>query len=243
MTDQMSTGTTEALPLGELVADVEPAAAPEPRPFTGRYAALHPVDPDNDVDELFANSHGSPEKERIWTYMPYGPFDGRRAMHIWLSGCRDMAGVLFFTVRDTGLNQRVGMMSLLNIVPAMRSIEMGNIWYSPRVHRTGVNTEVAYLMLCELFDRLRYRRVEWKCDALNARSRKAALRLGFSFEGIFRQHFVIKNRNRDTAWFAMIDRDWPGIKRNMERWLTATAGAVSLTALNERHLHPPCLAT
>jgi RimJ/RimL family protein N-acetyltransferase len=101
----------------------------------------------------------------------------------------------------------------------MRHLELGNIWYSPRAQRTRANTESVYLMLREAFDMLGNRRVEWKCDALNARSRAAAERLGFTFEGIFRQHMIIKGRNRDTAWYSMLDREWPAVRANVERWL------------------------
>ncbi|UCD78957.1 MAG: GNAT family N-acetyltransferase, partial [Desulfobacterales bacterium] len=119
-------------------------------------------------------------------------------MQKWLRDCEDSTDPLFLAVTSRDLNQRVGMVSFLNIVPRMRCLELGNIWYSPTVHHTKVNTETIYLMLSEAFDVLKYRRIEWKCDALNARSRAAALRLGFSFEGIFRQHYIIKGRNRDT---------------------------------------------
>ena len=172
--------------------------------------------------------------------MAYGPFGQKEAMLDWLKGCEASTNMSFFTVISKALNQRVGMISILNIVAQMRTLELGNIWYSPAVHFTKVNTEVVYLMLNELFDRLKYRRVEWKCDALNARSRKAALRLGFSFEGIFRQHFIVKNRNRDTAWFAMLDKDWSGIKANMEKWLYAGQSDISLSALNRALLSPTC---
>jgi RimJ/RimL family protein N-acetyltransferase len=155
-------------------------------------------------------------------------------------GCEASTNMSFFTVISKELNQRVGMMSICNIIPQMKTLELGNIWYSPIVHFSKVNTEVVYLMLSEIFDKLKYRRVEWKCDALNARSRAAALRLGFSFEGIFRQHFIIKNRNRDTAWFAMIDKHWSDIKTNMEKWLYAGASDISLSALNKVLLSPSC---
>ena len=115
----------------------------------------------------------------------------------------------------------------------LRCLELGNIWYSPIVQRTNVNTETIYLMLSEAFDNLEYRPVAWKCDARNARSRSAALRLGFSFEGIFRQHYIIKGRNRDTAWFAMLDEDWAAVKRNLNRWLYPGENKVSLAELNQ----------
>jgi RimJ/RimL family protein N-acetyltransferase len=125
------------------------------------------------------------------------------------------------------------LVSFLNIVPDMRRLELGHIWYGLAAQRTKINTETIYLMLRETFDGLNYRRAEWKCDALNARSRAAALRLGFRYEGIFRQHMIYKGRNRDTAWYAMMDHEWPRIKANMERWLESDPGAISLSALNK----------
>lgn len=229
-----------ALPIGPIVENTQPAPIPPKKSYAGEFVTLHPVDPANDVDELFLNSHGSEEKERLWTYMAYGPFSKKDDMLNWLKGCEAATGMSFYTVISKALNQRVGMISILNINSQMKTLELGNIWYSPKVHFTKVNTEVVYLMLNEIFDKLQYRRVEWKCDALNARSRTAALRLGFSFEGIFRQHFIVKNRNRDTAWFAILDNDWPDIKENMERWLYAGEADISLTALNKTLLSPTC---
>jgi len=222
----------EDLPLGELVEDAAPAAAPGRKAYEGRFVSLDPVDPEKDAAELYRHSHGSPQNNRLWTYMAYGPFAQEAAMQRWLQGCKASTDPLFLTVRSKELNQRVGVVSFLNIVSRMRSLEVGNIWYAPIVQHTNVNTETIYLMLCEAFDVLNYRRVEWKCDALNARSRNAALRLGFSFEGIFRQHYIIKGRNRDTAWFAVLDREWPAVKGNMERWLYSGEEGLSLTALN-----------
>jgi RimJ/RimL family protein N-acetyltransferase len=220
------------LPLGEWVEDTAPAAPPGRKVYEGRFVNLHPVDPEKDAAELYRHFHGKPQNDRVWTYMAYGPFEDEAAMQQWLRGCESSTDPLFLTVGSKELNQRVGAVSFLNIVSRMRSLEVGNIWYAPIVQHTKVNTETIYLMLCEAFDVLNYRRVEWKCDALNARSRKAALRLGFSFEGIFRQHYIIKGRNRDTAWFAMLDCDWPAVKRNLERWLYSGANKLSLTELN-----------
>jgi len=233
MRREYDTRIYEDLPLGEWVENSTPAQSPGRRLYEGRYVNLAPVDPEKDIVELYRNSHGSKEKAGLWTYMAYGPFSDEMDMQAWLSGCEASADPLFLTVTSKDLNQRVGMVSFLNIAPRMRSLELGNIWYSPLVQHTKINTETVYLMLSEAFDALLYRRVEWKCDALNARSRAAALRLGFSFEGIFRQHYIIKGRNRDTAWFAMIDRDWPSIKRNMNRWLYSDENKVSLAGLNQ----------
>jgi len=220
------------LPLGEWVENAAPAQPPERKRYTGRFVSLSPVDPENDATELYRNSHGSEAKTRLWTYMAYGPFSDAADMRQWLRGCAASTDPLFFTVSAKDLNRRVGVVSFLNIASRMRCLEVGNIWYSPIVHHTKVNTETIYLMLSEAFDGLKYRRVEWKCDALNARSRAAALRLGFSFEGIFRQHYIIKGRNRDTAWFAMLDRDWPAVKSNLKCWLYSDEKMMSLTELN-----------
>lgn len=223
----------EDLPLGELVENSAPPRPPGRKPYDGRYVNLSPVVPAKDVAELYRNSHGSEKKARLWTYMPYGPFTDEPEMQEWLRGCEASTDPLFLTVKSKEFNRRVGVVSFLNIVPRMRCLEVGNIWYSPLVQHTKVNTETIYLMLGEAFDVLKYRRVEWKCDALNARSRAAALRLGFSYEGLFRQHYIIKGRNRDTAWFAMLDRDWPSVKSNMNRWLYSDENRTSLTELNQ----------
>ena len=199
----------------------------------GKFITLSPVNPQTDVAELYACSHGSHIKEQIWTYMSYGPFDSTNSMQTWLEEGAGSEDPLFFTVHHHESKQRVGMVSFLNIVSDMRRLELGHLWYSPNSQRSNVNTEAIYLMLCEAFDRLKYRRVEWKCDSLNERSRAAALRLGFKFEGIFRQHIIVKGRNRDTAWYSMLDSEWTAIKKNMEMWLYQNPDRkLSLTALN-----------
>jgi RimJ/RimL family protein N-acetyltransferase len=149
--------------------------------------------------------------------MSYGPFRSPEQMARWLEGCARSRDPLFFTVGVAG--RPVGMTSFLNIVPKWRRLELGHIWLAPEVQRSHVLTEMAYLMLRHAFDELGYRRVEWKCDTLNERSRLAAQRLGFAFEGIFRQHMIIKGRNRDTAWFAMLDSDWKRIGPALRTWL------------------------
>jgi RimJ/RimL family protein N-acetyltransferase len=219
------------LPVGPPVSSSGPAEPPARAPLIGRQVTLVPLVA-GDAPELFAASHGSDQHLRLWTYMFNGPFASAAAMGEWLGQCEASRDPLFFTVTTTETPaRRVGMASFLSIVPAMRRLELGHIWYTPAVQRTAINSEAIYLMLAEAFDRRGYRRVEWKCDALNARSRAAALRLGFRFEGIFRQHMIIRGRNRDTAWFAMLDRDWPAVKANMERWLYQDQ-TLSLTELN-----------
>jgi RimJ/RimL family protein N-acetyltransferase len=124
------------------------------------------------------------------------------------------------TVESRGAGP-VGMAAFMNIVPEHRRLEIGHIWYAPSAQRTEANTEAAYLMMREAFDELGYRRVEWKCDALNERSRAAALRLGFAFEGVFRKHMIVRGRSRDSAWFSLLDAQWPAARAALERWLDA----------------------
>jgi RimJ/RimL family protein N-acetyltransferase len=219
------------LPVGSAVPDGE-ARRPSRRELVGSFVSAVPVDPDVHAEALWACSHGDERTEALWTYMPYGPFPDVGAMRGWLERCAASEDPLFFAVIDRTSAGPVGMASMLNVDPAMRHLELGHIWYGPAAQRSPANTETAYLLLREAFEELGHRRVEWKCDALNERSRAAALRLGFTFEGIFRQHMIVKGRNRDTAWFAMLDAEWRGRKANIERWLASEPGSVSLTELN-----------
>ena len=181
---------------------------------------VRPLDPEVDAETLWDVSHDrSPQADRLWTYM-YDPFADRAAMRAWLDGCAATSDPLFMTVESRGSGP-VGMAAFMNIVPEHRRLEIGHIWYAPSAQRTEANTEAAYLMLREAFDELGYRRVEWKCDALNERSRAAALRLGFTFEGVFRKHMIVGGRSRDSAWFSLLDVEWPAARDALERWLDA----------------------
>ncbi len=221
------------LPIGYPVESPAELLRPGTGTYQGKFVSLAPVKPDKDVAELFECSNASPEFEQLWTYMPYGPFKSPQVMREqYLDVCASSTDPLFLTVTDKVSGQKRGVVSFLNIVPEHLRLELGHIWYSPLVQRGKVNTEVIYLMLSEAFDRLKYRRVEWKCDALNARSRAAAQRLGFSFEGIFYKHVINKGRNRDTAWLAIMDDDWIKIKPNLERFLYGEEDAFSLTKAN-----------
>lgn len=220
-------------PLGTPLKSLAHVALPRQTNYAGEFVVLSRVDPKADVEELYACSHGTDMKERIWTYMSYGPFDSIYGMRQWLEVRSTSKDPLFFTVFHRESKRRVGMVSFLNIMPDMRRLELGHIWYSLDAQRSSVNTECIYLMLCEAFDRLKYRRVEWKCDSLNERSRFAAIRLGFQFEGVFRQHMIIKGRNRDTAWYSILDNEWIDVKRNIEMWLYENPDQqLSLTTLN-----------
>ena len=219
--------------VGTAVKPITHADVPQRTDYVGKFIVLSPINPQADAKELYSCAHGSNTKEQIWTYMGYGPFDSIHGLRRWLEVGENSKDPLFFTVHRRESKHRVGMVSFLNIMSNMRRLELGHIWYSLDAQRSNVNTESVYLMLCEAFDRLKYRRVEWKCDSLNERSRSAAIRLGFRFEGIFRQHMIVKGRNRDTAWYSILDNEWAEVKKNMEMWLYQNPDQqLSLTTLN-----------
>jgi RimJ/RimL family protein N-acetyltransferase len=208
------------LPVGEPVEPLPSGRAPERAAIPGRYARLEPLDPARHAASLFACSHGRAEDAALWTYMAYGPFPDQGAFESWAEDRARSTDPLFFAIIGEASAAASGMASWLNIVPTHGTIEIGHIWFSPPLQKTRAATEAIFLMIRHAFDDLRYRRIEWKCDSLNQASRRAALRFGFSYEGTFRQHMVVKGRNRDTAWFAMLDREWPAIRTAFERWLS-----------------------
>ena len=222
---------SERQAMGERV-EVGAASLPAAEVIEGRFVRLEPLDPDAHAAALYERSHASPDDEAIWTYMTYGPFDDFEQMRAWLAASASSSDPLFFTVVELATDAPAGVVSLMNIDVAMRRLELGHIWYVRSAQRGRANTEAAFLLLREAFERWGYRRAEWKCDALNARSRAAAERLGFTFEGVFRSHMIVKGRNRDTAWFSMLVEEWPARRRAMQRWLDAEPGSVSLASLN-----------
>lgn len=196
----------------------------------GRHVTLTRLNPHDDVDELYEASHGKEDYGAVWKYLHAGPFADTKSMHTWLLARNLRDADRFFCVASRELQRKVGMIGLMNISTEDGRAELGTIWYSPVVQRTKVNSEAVYLLLRHLFDELQYRRIEWKCDNRNDASKRAALRMGFTYEGLFRQHMVVKGRSRDTAWFAMVDAEWPRRKMNFERFLDAEN--ISLSYLN-----------
>lgn len=192
---------------------------PTPQLFTGQFVTLTPLDVDADVAELFAISHVDDETRKLWRYMPRGPFADVQDQAAFLREWQATPNVVAFTVREAATKKPLGSISIMSIRAEHGVAELGNIWYAPGAQRTKANTEACYLLLRYCFEELGYRRMEWKCDSRNEPSRNAALRLGFTFEGIFRQHMLIKGENRDTAWFAMLDHEWPQIASAMRHWL------------------------
>jgi len=192
---------------------------PSPQIFEGRFVTLTPLDVPADVAELFAISHVDETTRKLWRFMPRGPFADAQDQAAFLREWQATPNVIAYTVRDAERSRCLGSISLMSIRAEHGVAELGNIWYSPSAQRTKANTESCYLLLRYCFEQLGYRRMEWKCDARNEPSRNAALRLGFTFEGIFRQHMIIKGENRDTAWFSMLDHEWPQIATAFHRWL------------------------
>tara|TARA_Y100001947_G_scaffold24344_1_gene18028 strand:+ start:55 stop:762 length:708 start_codon:yes stop_codon:yes gene_type:complete len=204
-------------PIGFSIGDWTPPVRPPGEPMIGRYCRLERLDADRDGPSLF-DAYTLDSEDRNWTYLAQGPFENYAEFHIWLSGMAKLDDPFFFTIIDAESQTSVGIASYLRITPPAGSIEVGHIHYSPLLQRTPAATEAMYLMMKQAFA-LGYRRYEWKCDALNAPSRMAAQRLGLSYEGVFRQATVYKQRNRDTAWYATIDREWPDLKQAFEQWL------------------------
>jgi RimJ/RimL family protein N-acetyltransferase len=184
----------------------------------GERVKLVPVSAEH-ADELFVAGHGG--DARLWEYLPYGPFSGVEEMRLWLAACAASEDPRFFAIVSQEGGRAVGMASYLRFAPDHRVVEIGHIWFGDELQRTPAATEAIYLLAAHAFDELKVRRLEWKCDADNERSRRAADRFGFTFEGVFRQHMLVKDRNRDTAWYSLLDGEWPAVRAAFEAWLDA----------------------
>ena len=206
----ISSHAIERLPSGE---------APQRHTLDGRLVTLEPLDTEKHAQELYAASHETAEARQIWTYLPDGPFADASAFTAWIDAMANNPDRVLFAFRDHASGRAAGMANYLDIRPTHGAVEIGYIWFAPFLQRTPQSTEALFLMLRYAFDTLRYRRVEWRCNALNEKSRAAALRLGFTFEGIFYQHMVVKGHNRDTAWYSILDGEWPRLRGHFEAWL------------------------
>ena len=210
--------TPDDQPVGPAVEGWRPRERPSRAPMHGRHCTLEPLDPARHVDELWqsvsADAVGS-----LWTYLSYGPFESAAAYRAWIRSFCLGDDPLFFAVVDRSSGRAAGLASYLRIDPSNGVVEVGHLQYSPLLQRTAAATEAMYLMMRRAFSELGYRRYEWKCDALNGPSRRAAERLGFRLEGIFRQAGVYKGRSRDTAWYAALDHEWPRLAAAFEAWL------------------------
>jgi RimJ/RimL family protein N-acetyltransferase len=201
-------------PVGPKV-DTTPAARPGPVTRKGRFGAVERLDAERHGVALWDAFQGRPE---LWTYSSNGPFASAESFQEWVSQREALADPYYYAVVDRA-GRAIGVAALMEIRPAMRVVEVGHIIYGPALQRSALATEAQYLLARYVFEELGYRRYEWKCHALNAASRRAALRFGFVFEGIFRQHMIVKGRTRDTAWFSMLDSEWPRVRKAFEQWL------------------------
>ncbi len=207
-------------PVGPLVDPLPSGAKPDLRSLPGRWIRLDPLSVAHHGLSLYKSFAGKDPDNAVWTWMPYGPFADEAAFLSWAKDREAARDPWFYAIVNRASGESLGMAAFMRADPVNGVIEIGNIWMAPALQQTREATEAIFLMIRHAFDEVGVRRLEWKCDALNAPSRKAALRFGFQFEGIFRQHMIIKGRNRDTAWFAMIDKDWPKVRAGFEDWLS-----------------------
>ena len=206
-------------PIGPPLTEWIERALPPRSPMIGRFCRVEPIDPAVHTEALY-EAFGEAPNDSNWTYLPYGPFATFDDFSTWLATFCIHEDPLFFAIVNSKTTKPVGIASYLRIQPQVGVIEVGHIHYAPQLQRTTAATEAMFMMMSRAFDELGYRRYEWKCDALNQPSRDAAGRLGFTFEGIFRQATIYKGRSRDTAWFSVTDQEWPELKQAYQRWLS-----------------------
>ncbi|GAA1350628.1 GNAT family protein [Streptomyces beijiangensis] len=207
-----------AQPVGEPVPDWSPRPLPAEVTLKGDFCRLEPLNADRHADELYAANRSGAD-QRDWTYMFAGPFEDPQDYRRYAEEAAASTDPRHYAVISVGDGMAVGTLSLMRQDPAHGVVEVGNVMFSPVMKRKPISTEAQFLAMRYVFEDLGYRRYEWKCDSLNAPSRKTAERLGFTFEGIFRQAVVYKGRNRDTAWYSVIDTEWPAIERAFQAWL------------------------
>jgi RimJ/RimL family protein N-acetyltransferase len=205
-------------PVGFAVPDWTPRRVPPRAPIIGRFARVEPLDPDRHAAELF-EANSDDREGRNWTYYNYGPFAALADYRKWVEDSGADKTRIWHAIIDQATGDAVGVAAYANIQPAYGTIEVGGLNFSPRLQRKPAATDAMYLMMRRVFDELGYRRYEWKCDSCNLASRAAAARLGFTDEGLFRQAMITRGNNRDTAWFSIIDKEWPVLRAAFEAWL------------------------
>jgi RimJ/RimL family protein N-acetyltransferase len=205
---------------GDLNGFTSPARLPDATPIVGGRVVLERLDAARHGDQLYATAHGDGADPRLWDYLPYGPFtDDREGFTRHLESQAASSDPCFYAVVDRDTDGASGVVSFLRIEPEHGAIEIGHVWFGGPLQRTPQATEAIFLLARHAFEALGYRRLEWKCDNANARSQAAARRFGFTAEGVFRQHMVVKGRNRDTAWFSILDGEWPAVGAAFRAWL------------------------
>ncbi|MFT5503812.1 MAG: RimJ/RimL family protein N-acetyltransferase [Gammaproteobacteria bacterium] len=207
-------------PLSSAQVNVLPSALiPSRQPIRGHTVELVPQDAAKHADDLFKAGHSTDQALKIWDYLAYGPWPDADAYNATMRAQSATFDTIFFAVRPLDSNHYQGQTSFLDINPQMGIIEIGHIWFGPELQRTRAATEALYLMIKYAMDELGYRRMQWRCNSRNEKSRQAARRLGFRFEGVFYNHMIFKGKNRDTAWYSILDDEWPEVRGNLETWL------------------------
>ncbi|WP_120497721.1 GNAT family N-acetyltransferase [Kiloniella sp. EL199] len=222
-------------PIGPIVQNWTEPQRPTFMMIAGRYCKIERLDPLRHTEDLF-EANSLCKEDQIWTYLAYGPFDKLETYREWITDMSAKDDPLFYAIVDKKTNKALGVASYLRITPTAGSIEVGHINFSPALQKTVMATEAMYLMMHHVFVELGYRRYEWKCNALNEGSKVAAKRLGFTYEGTFRQSDIVKGRNRDTAWFSILDSEWPIMEQAFTRWLIEdnfTVGGKQITSLSD----------
>jgi RimJ/RimL family protein N-acetyltransferase len=204
---------------GEQVTPLPSARVPSRAVISGSYAALEPLDNIIHGDSLYQASHGSQEALHIWDYLPYGPWEDRKSYGNELRSLSASQDKIFYAIRSLETGEIGGQASFMDMRPTDGVIEIGAIWFGQSLRQTRAATEALYIMLDNAMTKLGYRRMQWRCNALNQRSRDAASRLGFRYEGTFYNHLIFKGRNRDTAWFSILDDEWPQAREVLQQWL------------------------
>lgn len=207
---------------GNKVMQLPKGLVPARSEIDGKTVRIEPLNPILHGAELYQASHDSDEARRIWDYLPWGPWLEEAGFEYWLNGLASSLDFIWYAFRSKRDGRANGMACYFDILPTQGVIEMGGIWFSSDMQRTRAATETLYLMMSYAMDDLGYRRLQWRCNSLNEKSRAAARRLGFRFEGIFYNHMIVKGHNRDTAWYSLLDQDWPEIQAIFQKWLDDT---------------------
>ncbi len=207
-------------PIGEPLSNWSPCIIPFDKTLQGVFCRLEPLNAERHAHDLY-EAYRTAADDRDWTYMFFGPFGNEEEYYQYVEGAAHCTDPKHYAVIDTRLGKAVGTFSLMRIDPVNGVIEVGHVAFSPLLKQKITATEAQFLLMQYVFDELKYRRYEWKCDSLNAPSRRAAERLGFSFEGIFRQAVIYKGRTRDTSWYSIIDKEWPMLRESFISWLSA----------------------
>jgi len=215
---------------GAPVETPPPALVPSRMRLQGRFVSLEPQNVNKHAAELYDAGHSSEESLRIWDYLAYGPWKDLETYKMTLRVQASSFDPIFYAIRSTDTGKVCGQASFLDIDAQNGVIEIGHIWFGPEIQKTPAGTEALFLMLCYALDDLKYRRMQWRCNALNEKSRQAARRLGFRFEGIFYNHLIFKGKNRDTAWYSILDDEWPEVREKISAWLKPSNFTVGMTA-------------